>query len=58
MDARGAVGGSPSGLQHSHGGDGCADKRDLEATDNPLEQINITNFLNSVGLDQLKVRRK
>ena len=55
VDARGAVGGSPGGA-HSHSGDGCADKRDLEATDNPLEQLNISNFLNSIGLDQLKVR--
>ena len=56
VDARGAVGGSPGGA-HSYSGDGCADKRELEATDNPLEQLNITNFLNSIGLDQLKVRK-
>ena len=54
VDVRGAVGGSPGG-PHSHSGDGCADKRELEAVDNPLEQLNITNFLNSIGLDQLKV---
>ena len=55
VDVRGAVGGSPGG-PHSHSGDGCADKRELEAVDNPLEQLNITNFLNSIGLDQLKVK--
>ncbi len=55
VDTPGAVGGTPS-TPHSYSGDGCADKRELEQVENRADHLNVGNFLQTLGLDQLIVR--